>query len=61
MQQQLDNQKINIKRLQSTNRFLKKKVAGLQEIFQSLDVKSLIDKEERLVLEKIGVGRSRDY
>lgn len=55
MKKQLDYQKKKIKSLQAKNLYLKKKVARLEDILQSLDEKALINKEEKMVLERIGV------
>lgn len=47
-----------IKRLQSRTRYLVKKVASLKEILDTLTKKSLLDKENRQILELIGVEES---
>lgn len=44
-----------IRRLQLQKRYLKKKVAGLQEMLNDLTKQTLINQEQRLVLDKISV------
>ncbi|KAJ8714306.1 hypothetical protein PYW08_007926 [Mythimna loreyi] len=55
-QLQLKNNKI--RKLQAKNRYLKKKINTLQELLNDLEEKSLINKEDKLVLSKIGVTES---
>jgi hypothetical protein len=51
----LESKNRKIRKLQDKNRYLKKKVDTLKELLTNLEEKSFINKEEKMVLSKIGV------
>ncbi|RVE40646.1 hypothetical protein evm_014704 [Chilo suppressalis] len=56
MKLKIEYQSKKIKRLQSKTRYLKKEVASLKEILKKINEKALIDKEQKLILQNIGVA-----